>query len=209
MIDSLRRALARLRSFFQKAPLDRDLDSEMASHLELAIAENLRRGLSATESRRQALVRFGSIVQASEQHREVRGLPALDLLLQDLRYAFRMLRRDRALAAVAVLTLALGIGANTAIFSLGNVFLFRPLPVKDAERLALVAVQSKADSDPGPISYLDYLDYRAGSSAVFTGMTGYSMSLIGLGYQGRADRVLVSYVPSNFFSMLGIHPALG
>ncbi|HYM05206.1 MAG TPA: permease prefix domain 1-containing protein, partial [Terriglobales bacterium] len=71
MIDSLRRALARLRSFFQKAPLDRDLDSEMASHLELAIAENLRRGLSATESRRQALVRFGSIVQASEQHREV------------------------------------------------------------------------------------------------------------------------------------------
>jgi predicted permease len=205
----MRTLLAHITAFFRKRELDRDLDQELAVHLNLATEDNIRRGLSPEEARRDALIRFGGVEAAREHHRDARGLPWLDSMLQDIRYELRTLRRDAAFTTAALLILALGIGANTAVFSLGNVFLFRPLPVKDADRLTVVAVQSKADSDPDQVSYPDYLDYRAHSSAVFTGMTGYAISIVGLGYQGHADRLILSYVPSNFFSMLGIRPALG
>ena len=205
----MRTLLARITAFFRKRELDRDLDRELAVHLELAIEDNIRRGLSPEEARRDALVHFGGVEAAKEHHRDARGLPWLESFLHDIRHAVRTLRRDAAFTTVAVLILALGIGANTAVFSLGNVFLFRPLPVKDADRLTVVAVQSKADSDPDQVSYPDYLDYRAHSSAVFTGMTGYVIDIVGFGYRGHADRLIMSYVPSNFFSMLGIRPALG
>ncbi len=129
-------------------------------------------------------------------------------LLQDLKFGLRILARNPGFTAVAVLTLALGIGANTVIFSLGNVFMFRPLPVKDADRLTVVAVQYRADADPGQLSYLDYQDYRK-QADVFTDMTFYDLGMAGLGYRGHADRIIVAYVPSNFFTMLGPRPALG
>ena len=205
----MRTLVARIAAFFRKRELDRDLDQELAMHIDLATEDNIRRGLSPQEARREALVRFGGVEAAREHHRDARGLPWLDSMLQDIRYALRTLRRDAGFTIVALLILALGIGANTAVFSLGNVFLFRPLPVKDADRLAVVAVQSKADSDPDQVSYPDFLDYQAHSSAVFAGMTGHVISIVGLGYRGHGDRVMVSYVPSNYFSMLGIRPALG
>ena len=127
---------------------------------------------------------------------------------QDIRYGLRMLMKSPGFTAVAILTLALGIGANTAIFSIANVFLFRPLPVKDADRLVVIGVQSTANSDPHQVSYLDFLDYQK-QSTVFTGMTGYVLDLVGLGSNGHADRIAAAEVPSNFFSMLGIHPAVG
>jgi len=132
----------------------------------------------------------------------------METFWQDVRFALRVLIKSPGFTIIAVVTLALGIGANTAIFSVANAFLFRPLPVKDADRLVVVAVQSSASTDPNPISYLDYLDYRQ-QSDVFSDMTGYTIDLIGLGSGGHADRVVGSYVPSNFFSMLGIHPAAG
>jgi len=204
----MRTLLANITALFRKRELDRDLDQELAVHLDLATEDNIRRGLSPQEARRDALVRFGGVENAKEIHRDARGLPRFESILQDVRYALRTLRRDAGFTAVAVLILALGIGANTAVFSLGNVFMFRPLPVKNADRLTVVAIQ-KANSDPDAVSYPDYLEYRAHSSAVFTGMTGYALNIVGLGYRGHADRVIVSYVPSNFFSMLGIRPALG
>jgi len=119
-----------------------------------------------------------------------------------------MLAKNPGFTVVAVLTMALGIGANTAIFSLGNVFMFRPLPVKDADRLTVVAVKYHPDDDPGQLSYLDFQDYRK-QADVFTDMTFYDLNLDGIGYRGNADRIIMAYVPSNFFTMLGIRPALG
>jgi len=119
-----------------------------------------------------------------------------------------MLAKNPGFTVVAVLTLALGIGANTAIFSLGNVFMFRPLPVKDADLLTVVAVKYHPDDDPGQLSYLDFQDYRK-QADVFTDMTFYDLNLDGIGYRGNADRIIMAYVPSNFFTMLGIRPALG
>src|ERR1700753_2450403 len=115
----------RLFSFFRKQQLDADLDAEMASHLEMAIAENMRRGMSEDEARRQALVRFGGVAQAKEQQREARGLPWLDVLLQDMRFTFRTLGRDRGFTVIAVVILGLGIGANITVFSVVNTLLLR------------------------------------------------------------------------------------
>src|SRR5579883_153854 len=108
MRNSMRESLRRVRSFFRKRELDEDLKDEISSHIEMAVEENLKQGMSAEEASRQALVRFGGVEQAKERHRDARGLPFLDTLLQDLRYTFRMLRRDRAFAVIAALILGLG-----------------------------------------------------------------------------------------------------
>ncbi len=131
----------------------------------------------------------------------------MQTFLQDIRYALRMLRKSPGFTFIAIFTLALGIGANTAIFSLANVFLFRPLPVKDADRLVSIGVQSSPTSEPDQASYLDFLDYKP--APVFTDMTAFVLDLVGIGANGRADRTIVAEVPSNFFTMFGIRPEIG
>lgn len=138
MRQSLREAFNRIRSFFRKDPLDRELNEEMTSHLEMAVEDNIRRGMSAEEARRQALVRFGGVQQSLELHRESRGLPWLDVLTLDLRFTFRTLKRDYGFTMVAVLILALGIAANITVFSVVNTILLRPLPFPDAQQLVRI-----------------------------------------------------------------------
>ena len=115
--------IKQLLSFFRKQQLDADLDAEMSAHLEMAIADNLRRGMSEDEARRQALIRFGGVTQAKETQREARGLSWLDVLQQDLHFAFRTLAHDRGFTAIAVmrlLGLAGRLGANVAVISVVN-----------------------------------------------------------------------------------------
>ena len=211
-------------SGLNKSAVSREADivEEVAQHLEDRYQELVTGGAREDEARRVALKELSDedllarglrrVEQEVNQEPLVPGGGGrnnfLASLWQDIRYGLRMLRKNPGFTLMAVLTLALGIGANTAIFSLGNVFMFRPLPVKDADRLTVVAVQYRADADPNQLSYLDYLDYRK-QSDVFTDMTFYDLNLAGLGYRGHADRIIMAYVPSNFFTMLGLHPALG
>jgi len=213
VIDRLRQSIHRVLSFFRKEPLDRELNAEMASHLEFAIEENLRRGMSPEEARRQALVRFGGVDQARQQHRETRGLPTLDIFLQDLRYTLRTLRRDRAFTIVAVLILALGIGANIVVFSVVNTILLRPLPFPNAHELMWIAPPpEKCGMSCATYSADAYDEYRAQNRS-FQDVTGYFAfsTADNLRLTGRGEPVPATGIEviGNFFQVLGVHPAMG
>ncbi|MGE5646509.1 MAG: ADOP family duplicated permease [Acidobacteriota bacterium] len=216
----IREMLNRVRAFFAKSRLDDELGQEMQAHLEFAIEENLRRGLAPEEARRQALVRFGGMGQSMEQHREARGLPALDSLLQDLRYALRTLARDRGFTAVTVLILALGIAANTAVFSVVNAVLLRPLPFPDAGQLTWLSSGRQsiaAGRNPGGLSDVTYTvdayEEIARRNRSFQNLTCYNPFFGNSEYtltgRGEPQPVQGVMVEDNFFRTLGIAPALG
>ncbi|HVH71641.1 MAG TPA: ABC transporter permease, partial [Candidatus Dormibacteraeota bacterium] len=208
MTDRLRQLFRRLRSFFRRTQLDRELDAEMSTHLELAIEENLQRGLSPAEARRQALLRFGGQQQAREQHQEARSLPFLETLLQDIRYSFRMLRKSPGFTAISVLTLAFGIGTNTAIFSMVNALLLHPYRFHNLESLALIWESRGIDEGPDARSSSpgDITDLRT-RTQVFEDVATYQCRQFNLSSEGRIDVALGCRVSANFFPVLGVVPA--
>ena len=159
MIAWLRQWLHRLRSFFRRAQLDHDLDAELRSHLEMAFERNLARGMSSEQARRQALLDFGGLEQTRQSYREARGLPFLDSLFHDLRFAFRTLHKSPGFAAIAALTLALGMGGTTTIFSVINSVLIRPLPYQNSRRLLRIQ-ETHPKSSSIAVTYATFLDLQ-------------------------------------------------
>lgn len=213
MMHSLREALNRIRSFFRKQPLDRELDAEITAHIEMAIEENVGRGLSPEEARRQALVQLGGIEQSRERHRESRGLPWLDVLAQDLRFTFRALRRDPGFAAVAVLILGLGIGANVAVFSVVNTILLRPLPFPASQQLVRIIEKNPKAGESSKTYTADATQDFQKQNRSFQSVSGYfaftgpdNLKLIGGDQPTPVTGILVA---EGFFQTLGVQPAAG
>src|ERR1700756_4073585 len=210
MKPSARETGNRVGSLFRKKKMDWDLEEEIASHLDFAVEENVARGMTQEEARRQALIRFGGVQQAREQQRDGRGLPWLDVLMQDLRYTLRSLRRDKGFAFTAILTLALGIGVNTAIFSVVNALLLSSLHVRNESQLREIGYEQKGNSWQPGLSFPELQDLRSQAKDVFSGVASDQYSLDGLSMQGsKPERVFSLYVTGNYFDVLGVPAAMG
>lgn len=200
---------SRVRALFSLRRLDRELEDELRSHIEMETEANLRRGMSRDAARRMALLEFGGVTQTAEVYREQRAFGWLTTLLQDTRYALRGFRRAPGFTAVAVLSLALGMGVNTAIFSVVNMLILRPLPVQNPGELVTLSLQQKGALPLPLFSLPDFRDIRDQTRGTFAGILAYWTGLDGLSVDGRADRIVTHYVTGNYFTLLGLKPALG
>lgn len=205
----LRVWLARIAGVFTKNRRDAELREELEAHLEMAIAENLRRGMDPAEARRQALIASGGLTQAAEAVRDQRGLPWLESLAADVRYAFRTLRRSPVFASVVVLTLTLAIGANTAIFSVVRGVLLKPLPHQDGDRL--LYLRHSMDGPGGGnlgFSVPEVRDLRTGAPSL-GGIAEYSPWTMVRQTREGAVRIDVALVTGNYFEVMGLSPVVG
>src|SRR5882724_320024 len=229
---ALRAWLVRLASIFRRTPLDTELREELESHLQMHMADNVLAGMTNEAARRLALIKLGGITQTQELYRERHGLPFLDALAQDLRYSVRMLSKSRGFTFVAILTLALGIGVNTAVFTAFDALALRPRPVKDPQRLVSVLRTAPGESRSG-VSYPDYIYFRdhsktlsdlslfgygiavtssdlpatgPESSSRFAGAVGFQLPQL---LEGSAQPIGCDFVYGNYLSMYGATPLLG
>jgi putative ABC transport system permease protein len=207
-VRHIRAALARIAAFFTAHGADDDVRDELQSHVDLATADNIRRGMHPDVARRQALLASGGLTLAAEAVRDRRGLPWLEGIVADAKYAVRTLRLSPAFTIVVVVTLALGVGANTAIFSVVRGVLLKPLPHHDGDRLVLLR---HSMDGPGAadiqFSVPEVRDFRSGVVA-FGGIAEYSAWPITLEGDSPA-RIDLGLVTGNFFDVMGLSPVLG
>src|SRR3989441_760344 len=207
----MRPLLARLLALFHRRQLDEELSDEMSAHLELSTADYVARGMSLEEARRAAGLRFGGTLQTAEAYRDRQGFPLLESLWQDVRHALRLLRRDPAFTFTALATLALGIGLNTAIFSVAYGVLWRPLPYPNPDGLVIVPSAQQTETGPrtfwtwAPVTYealrplVTTLDHLAAYAPIDAPLTG----------RGEPRQLSAVDVSPNFFATLGVNPARG
>jgi len=206
------RALARrLVGLFGSSRGERDFTAELETHIALDTEAGVRNGLSAEGARRQAMIRLGGAGQARQAHRDRRTLPWVEALVQDTRYGLRTLRRSPGFAVTAVLTLAVGIGACTAVFSLVNAVLIRSLPYGDAQRLVYLFTPSPTIQIPAEAicpGYADFFDIKRQSHS-YANMTAYQQTRFSVTAQRSAERMGAAKVDEDFFATLEATPALG
>jgi putative ABC transport system permease protein len=187
---------------------DKDLEEEIRSHLEMAIRDRMERGETAEQAKKAALREFGNVGLIKEVTREMWGWRSLEQLTQDLRYGARMLIKNPGFTAIAVLTLALGIGANTAIFSVVNELLLRPLPFADAGRLVMLWEVTPEGRHQNTTSRANFRAWREQSTA-FDGMAAFSDQRLNLTGDGEPEEVAVQLATPELFQVLGVEPLLG
>jgi predicted permease len=208
-VDSLRIFALRLLGVFRKRQLDGELDRELRTHMDALAEENMRRGMNEQEARHAARRQFGGIEQTKESYRDQRGLPFFETLAEDLRYALRMLVKSPGFTLVTILTLALGIGANTGLFSLINSVLLGNLPVPDPQELVVIkytdARSGEAEED---FSYPMYQALRD-KNTVFLNVLTRSGVDFNASYGGQSERAIGEMVSGNYFETLGVQPFLG
>ena len=198
---------SRIRTAVSPRQVDQDFHAELDAHLDLLTHENVRRGMTPENARRAARIRLGGVTQLSETNRELRGLPLLETLAQDLRFAVRMLRKNFGFTAVAVLTLAHGVGANTAIFSVVYATLLKPLPYSHSEQLYNVFQQTKEGANTG-WSYANFEDLRRQSN-VFTELAAVQAHQLTLTGHGEPFVVNTSVATAQIFSLFQVHSVVG
>jgi predicted permease len=202
-VKALRVALSRALGVLTRRRRERDFDDELRSHVDLHVEDGIRAGLAPEEARRRALVMLGGLQQARETYRDRVGIPSLEILLQDLRFAIRLLAKAPGFTAVAVFVLALGIGANAAVFSLINAVLLRPLNGTTQGTPMGVYIGDRARPDAWRFSsYLDYTELRRRTD-LFSALVAETSAHPGLEEDGRTQRISARLVSSNYFSGLG------
>ncbi len=203
----LRLLRARLRGLLRRRSVEREMEEEMRFHLRMRAAENVKRGMTPAEAERAALRSFGQWPRIKEACRDVKGGGGMETLLQDMRFGARTLAKNPGFTLVVTLTLALGIGANTAIFSFVNAVLLRTPPVAEPERLVYVFGGTKT-SPYSVSSYPDYVDYRDRNN-VFSDLIAYSPITLSLNSGEQVDTVTGLIVTGNYFDALGVRPRVG
>lgn len=203
----LKRIKMRWRALFRKAQLEQELDEELRFHLEREAEQNRRSGMNPDDAHFSALKSFGPLERSKEECRDARGLRLLEEFLQDLRYGCRLLAKNRSVTLIAIVTLALCIGANTAIFSVVNAFLLRPLPYGNPDGLVMVDSQQRGQS--AGVSFADYEDWRR-QNTVFDDLAFFNLRWnANLDFGNETETLNLTFGTANLFSTLQVAPFLG
>ena len=205
-----RRMAARVRGVFDGGRRDADREREIAAHLALLADDLSNKGMTTEEALRQARIRLGNATVIREEVREMSGVPFIENLRRDVAYALRQMRRSPGFAVTAVLTLALGVGVNTTIFSVVNGLLFSSLHIRQESRVLALGFKQKGTNWQMGFSYPEYRDLRDQTKGIFSGVAAEQYGLDGLSEKGsQPDRIFTDYVSGNYFQTLGIQPVLG
>src|SRR6267378_5225507 len=199
-----------LRTVTRRSRMANEMDAELRFHIEAFAEDLVRSGVPRAEALRRARIEFGGLERAKEECRDARGTNFIESLLQDLRFGLRMLRRNPGFTSVAVITLALGIGANTAIFSVLYAVLLRPLPFPQPEQLVQLGAGLEKGQSSGYVTGPQFLFCQDHAAPIFDSMAGFQAGpLLGLKQQDKVNWLTSQRGTEDFFRVIGVNPALG